>query len=332
MVGLRAEWALPVLSPTGDMLAVIAAYLTRPGRAPAPRAAGAGHRGGTGAARAHERAAEPQSSLLGDALLSAGDVVLVLDAAGTSMARRIRWVNSAFERRLGLSRADVLGKTLDTLAGADTDRTALDRIERALDSGLPVLQDFLAYGRDGAMPIWLELDVSPVRDARHITTGWVAVGRDITGPKLADEALARSEEHVQRALAAAGMATWEWDAERRALDCSETFGPLFGLPHGAAFATFAELLERTHPDDRDLLLQARNILYRGGRVREIQWRVLLPDGEIRWVAGADAGGARPGMVAQAGGGGDCGGGGTGCGEAPTADEDEAVRRVGGWNG
>jgi signal transduction histidine kinase len=111
----------------------------------------------------------------------------------------------------------------------------------------------------------------------------VAVGRDITGPKLADEALARSEEHVQRALAAAGMATWEWDADRRALDCSETFGPLFGLPHGAAFATFAELLERTHPDDRDLLLQARNILYRGGRVREIMWRALLPDGEVRWV-------------------------------------------------
>ena len=111
----------------------------------------------------------------------------------------------------------------------------------------------------------------------------MAVGRDITGPKLADEALARSEEHVQRALAAAGMATWEWDADRRALDCSETFGPLFGLPHGAAFATFAELLERTHPDDRDLLLQARNILYRGGRVREVQWRVLLPDGEVRWV-------------------------------------------------
>lgn len=283
MVGLRAEWALPVLSPTGDLLAVVAAYLTVPGE-PLPR-----ERQALGTAAELVRLAltserrSHQSSLLGDALLSAGDVVMVLDAAGSAAQRRIRWVNSAFERRIGLSRADVLGRTLDTLAGPDTDRTALDRIERALDSGLPVLQDFLAYGREGAAPIWLELDVSPVRDARHITTGWVAVGRDITGPKLADEALARSEEHVQRALAAAGMATWEWDAERRALDCSETFGPLFGLPHGAAFASFTELLERTHPDDRDLLLQARNILFRGGRVREIQWRVLLPDGEVRWV-------------------------------------------------
>jgi len=283
MVGLRAEWALPVLSPTGDMLAVVAAYLTVPGE-PLPR-----ERQALGTAAELVRLAltserrSHQSSLLGDALLSAGDVVLVLETAGSATARRIRWVNAAFERRLGLSRADVLGRTLDTLTGPDTDRTALDRIERALDSGLPVLQDFLAYGREGAPPIWLELDVSPVRDARHVTTGWVAVGRDITGPKLADEALARSEEHVQRALAAAGMATWEWDADRRALDCSETFGPLFGLPHGAAFTTFAELLERTHPDDRDLLLQARNILYRGGRVREILWRVLLPDGEIRWV-------------------------------------------------
>ena len=283
MCGLRAEWALPVLSPTGDLLAVIAAYLTVPGE-PLPR-----ERQALGTAAELVRMAltserrSHQSSLLGDALLSAGDVVLVLDAAASADARRIRWVNAAFERRLGLSRADALGRTLETLAGPDTDRTALDRIERALDAGLPVLQDFLAYGRAGAPAIWLELDVSPVRDARHITTGWVAVGRDITGPKLADEALARSEEHVQRALAAAGMATWEWDADRRALDCSETFGPLFGMPHGAAFATFAELLERTHPDDRNLLLEARRILYRGGRVRELQWRVLLPDGEVRWL-------------------------------------------------
>lgn len=282
--GLRAEWALPVLSPTGDLLAVVAAYLTVPGE-PMPR-----ERQALGTAAELVRLAltserrTHQSSLLGDALLSAGDVVLVLDAASTASGRRIRWVNAAFERRLGLSRADILGRTLESLAGADTDSTALDRIERALDAGLPVLQDFLAYGRAGTAPIWLELDVSPVRDARHITTGWVALGRDITGPKLADEALARSEEHVQRALAAAGMATWEWDADRRALDCSETFGPLFGLPHGAAFATFTELLERTHPDDRAVLLGAKRALYRGGSgVREVEWRVLLPEGEACWL-------------------------------------------------
>ena len=39
----------------------------------------------------------------------------------------------------------------------------------------------------------------------------------------------------------------------------------------------------THPDDRDLLLEAKRITYRGGRVRELQWRVLLPDGEVRWL-------------------------------------------------
>jgi PAS domain S-box-containing protein len=281
--GLRAEWALPVLSPTGDLLAVVAAYLTVPGE-PAPR-----ERQALGTAAELVRVAltserrSHQSSLLGDALFAAGDVVLVLDTAATAEGRRIRWVNAAFERRLGLSRADVLGRTLETLAGPDTDGTALDRIERALDVGLPVQQDFLAYGRDGNAPIWLELDVSPVRDARHVTTGWVAVGRDVTGPKLADEALARSEEHVQRALAAAGMATWEWDVDRRALHCSETFGPLFGLPHGAAFASFTELLERTHPNDRAVLRAVKRAVYRGDGVRDVEWRVLLRMGEERWL-------------------------------------------------
>lgn len=281
--GLRAEWALPVLSPTGDLLAVVAAYLSVPGE-PLPR-----ERQAMGAAAELVRMAltnerrSHQSSLLGDALLSAGDVVLVLDAGARASERRIRWVNAAFERRLGIPRADVLGRTLESLAGTETDRTALDRIERSLDSGLPVLQDFLAYGGGSAPPIWLELDVSPVRDARQVITGWVGVGRDITGPKLADEALARSEEHVQRALAAASMATWEWNVERRTLDCSETFGPLFGLPHGAAFSSFTELLERVHPDDRAALLRTQRALYRGAGVREVEFRVMLPEGEEIWL-------------------------------------------------
>ncbi len=280
--GLRAEWALPVLTPTGDLLAVVAAYLTVPGE-PLPR-----ERQALGAAAELVRQAltsekrSHQSALLGDALFAAGDVVLVLDPALTPDGRRIRWVNASFERRLGVTRADVLGKTLDTLAGPESDRTALDRIQQSMDAGLPVLQDMLSYGRDGS-PIWLELDVSPVRDGRGITSAWVAVGRDITGPKLADEALARSEEHVQRALAAASMATWEWDVERRSLDCSETFGPLFGLPHGAAFANFDELLERCHAEDRPLLRRTQRAVYRESGVREIEWRAVTPEGEVRWL-------------------------------------------------
>jgi hypothetical protein len=122
-----------------------------------------------------------------------------------------------------------------------------------------------------------------MRTADGRVSGWVLVGRDVTGPKLAEEALARSEEHVQRALAAASMGTLEWDAERRALDCSETLGPLFGLPHGAGFESFDEALALAHPDDRDGLEQFKRSLFRHAEPQEHCWRIALPDGGERWL-------------------------------------------------
>ncbi len=272
--GVRAEWALAVRN-AGEAVAVVAGYRSVPGE-PAPR----DRQAMALAAELARQALTASRGLreitqLSSALAAAGDVVAVLDPGGA-----IGWVNAAFERRLGTSATAVRGKALGILASPDADRTAFDRIARAIQHGNAVQQDILAAARGGAS-IWLELDISPMRNDDGAVTGWVLVGRDVTGPKLAEEALARSEEHVQRALAAAGMATLEWDAGRRALDCSETFGPLFGLPHGAGFESFAEVLALAHPDDAHALEQFKRAVFRYSEPQECSWRTRLPDGTFR---------------------------------------------------
>jgi len=272
--GVRAEWALAVRN-AGEAVAVVAGYRSVPGE-PAPR----DRQAMALAAELARQALTASRGLreitqLSSALAAAGDVVAVLDANGA-----IGWVNAAFERRLGARATEVRGHPLSVLAGADSDRTAFDRIAGAIQHGNAVQQDILAAVRGGAS-IWLELDISPMRNDDGAVTGWVLVGRDVTGPKLAEEALARSEEHVQRALAAAGMATLEWDAGRRALDCSETLGPLFGLPHGAGFESFAEVLALTHLDDAPVLEAFKRALFRYSEPQECSWRTRLPDGTFR---------------------------------------------------
>ncbi len=287
--GVRAEWAVAPQSGQGGQnqkagaAVVVAAYLSVSGE-PTPRERQALLMAGELARLAVTSEREDaQHELLIGALASAGDVVMVLDSQTGSGGRgwRIAWVNHAFERRLGITRDEAKGQGMAVLRGPETDRSALERIEHALDHGLPVQQDMLAYGRV-AGPLWLELDLSPVRDQRGIT-GWVVIGRDVTGPKLAEEALARSEEHVERALAAAGMATLEWDAERRGLDCSDTFGPLFGLPHGAAFESFDEVLAHAHPDDRPVLRAFARRVVREDGVQHVEWRTVSDAGAEQWL-------------------------------------------------
>ena len=274
--GVRAEWALAVRDGN-QVVAVVSGYLSVAGD-PTPR----DRQAFATAADLVRQALTSSSGLseittLSTALAAAGDVIAVLAVDGT-----ISWVNAAFERRLGAMAGDVSGHGLNVLAGPDSDRTAFERIQRAMQLGTPVQQDILAAVRGGS-PIWLELDISPMRNPEGRVSGWVLVGRDVTGPKLAEEALARSEEHVQRALAAAGMGTLEWDAERRALDCSETLGPLFGLPHGAGFESFDEALALALPDDRHGLEEFKRSLFRSSEPQEFGWRIRLPDGSERWL-------------------------------------------------
>jgi PAS domain S-box-containing protein len=100
----------------------------------------------------------------------------------------------------------------------------------------------------------------------------------------ATHALAKSEEQLRRALDAARMGTWFWSVENNALTGDDNLRQLYGLSPGDRMSTYDELLERVHPDDRALVAAGvRKVLEQGGDL-DYEFRVLLPDGRIRWIA------------------------------------------------
>ena len=97
------------------------------------------------------------------------------DASG----RRIIFVNDAFERQTGYSRADIIGKTRKTLWGANTCRAEINRILSAMDNWQPVRSELVIYNKDGKA-LWVETNIAPIANESGKFTHWVAVERDIT--------------------------------------------------------------------------------------------------------------------------------------------------------
>jgi two-component system, cell cycle sensor histidine kinase and response regulator CckA len=100
----------------------------------------------------------------------------------------------------------------------------------------------------------------------------------------ATEALAHSEERLRRALDAARMGIWFWSVENGTLTWDDNLRLLYGLDSGERIATYDDFLARVHPDDRERVSDAvRRVLEAGGDL-DYEFRILLPDGRVRWIA------------------------------------------------
>jgi len=130
---------------------------------------------------------QEQLRLLESSIARLNDIVIITEAGPfSSPGPRIVFVNEAFERRTGYSPEEVLGRTPRLLQGPNTQRRELDRIRAAMEQWQPARVDLINYKKNGE-PFWVDLEVSPVWDEARKLTHWVAVGRDITERKTAEE-------------------------------------------------------------------------------------------------------------------------------------------------
>ncbi len=130
---------------------------------------------------------------------------------------------------------------------------------------------------------WLTTTKVPLIRADGRCDRLLAVATEITERMQMEEALRISEERLRRTLDAAQTVAWEGDLQGEALVETGPVAALLGLPPGAVGTGRSAFVERVHPQDRQRVLAAMQSGATGQDAYEVEYRILLPDGNVRWI-------------------------------------------------
>jgi PAS domain S-box-containing protein len=100
--------------------------------------------------------------------------------------------------------------------------------------------------------------------------------------------LLQSEQRRSLALAAGRMGSWDWDWINGDWMWDEGQFRIFGVDPKSFVVNPANLQALLHPDDIDRLREAMRLFDKGVRSHETEFRIVRPDGEIRWCFGTAA--------------------------------------------
>ncbi|NEO31761.1 MAG: PAS domain-containing protein [Symploca sp. SIO3C6] len=92
-----------------------------------------------------------------------------------------------------------------------------------------------------------------------------------------------SEEQLSFALDAARMVFWDWNLQTGKASWSSNFVHLYGLDVDSQEKSYEAFLSTVHPEDRQLIEQDAQKSLQSKRDSSVEYRIILPDGKIRWI-------------------------------------------------
>ncbi len=209
---------------------------------------------------------------------NSADGIWAIDAEG-----RTTFANQRMAEILSTTLEHLLSSTMYDFAREETHNQASTNLERR-SLGMSERHDFTFIRKDGREVV-TSMSTSPLHAADGSFAGALAIVRNVSEERRAEQALRDSEERLHLALSAARMGTWEWLVANDTVTWSRELDEVLGTRVGDIDSGYELFTKLIHPEDRDQVhRQIEDALQRaGGNEFAFEYRILRPDGEVRWV-------------------------------------------------
>jgi PAS domain S-box-containing protein len=190
--------------------------------------------------------------------------------------------NKSWLKFTGRSMEQELGHGWADGVHADDLQKCLTTYTEAFDARQPFVMQYRLLRNDGEYR-WISDQGVARHDAQGRFAGYIGSCVDVTELVNKDEALRESEERMRLAAEAVNLGIWEWDLSKNEIWATNARRAVLGSPSSGK-VTFEDFISRVHPEDRVRIRRTIDDAIRDGKDYESEYRLVLPDGIIRWMS------------------------------------------------
>lgn len=201
----------------------------------------------------------------------------------TDLEGKIEYVNSRAADVTGYSVNELIGSKPSILKSGETPAEDYRQLWSTISSGGEWRGTFHNRKKNGEL-YWEDATIRVIRDDCGTPTHYLGLKQDITERRNLEAALRISEERFRIAATNSSDVVYDWDLVS---DATEVVGGIrgqLGLAVQAHPKTSEEYRQLVHPDDRAQLIAAVNRHLQTGEPYSEEYRLILPNGEIRHVS------------------------------------------------
>jgi PAS domain S-box-containing protein len=161
---------------------------------------------------------------------------------------------------------------------------ALQALDKAIAGDVGLFYGYCPTAK--GKPKWWEVMLSPILNASQQVEQVLAISRDVTDRKQAEQKLQESKERLKAGVQVAGVGVARFDYATNQVELSLEAAALYGFPATTSTVSRAQIHATFHPDERDQLeaIIAQVLDPQGTGWFAQDHRVVWPNGEVRCLS------------------------------------------------